>query len=146
LPINSTGAATFEQAKADYLVWLFTRNIAEGLIGSIWYTMDGPGWKSSGLLDPNQDPLPAFQALKFAAKELVGKTYVAHYISFPGVEGFQFSNASGKVWVLFSQDNATYTIPVPTGFSAAYDVLGNPISPTGGVLTVDHPIYVELIA
>jgi len=49
------GDAFFE-AQADYVVWLYVRNWAEGLIGTIWYQFEGPGWRYSGLLDERQQP------------------------------------------------------------------------------------------
>jgi len=144
LPPTSTGAATFEQAKADYLVWLFARNFSQGIVGTTWFTMDGPGWKSSGLFDSNQQPLPAYQALKFAVKELDRRTYSATVNSIPGVTGFQFNKGPAILWILFSQDDSAYTFPVPAGFTAAYDVLGDPVVPNNGMLTVEHPLYVEM--
>jgi hypothetical protein len=140
---STTGGEAFEQAKADYLVWVFSRNMAEGLLGTTWYTLNGPGWEFSGLLDTNQAPLPAYQALKFAVRELTGRVYNIS-ISYPGVNGFQFSRGSSKVWALFSQDNSAHTVPVPANFSTAYDISGKPILPADGVLMVDHPIYIEL--
>lgn len=50
---NPPGPAFYE-AQADYVVWLYVRNWAEGLLGTMWYTLDGPGWQESALLDGGQ--------------------------------------------------------------------------------------------
>ncbi|MDD5367647.1 MAG: cellulase family glycosylhydrolase [Anaerolineaceae bacterium] len=140
--INSTNPTGFEQAKADYLVWLYTRNISQGLLGTTWFTLDGPGWDSAGLLDAQQAPLPAYQALKFIVRELAGHAYDKS-ISYPDVAGFQFSRGNSKVWVLFSEDNNSHAVPIPVDFSKAFDVAGNSILPSNGTLVIQHPIYIE---
>lgn len=141
-----TNATAFERRKADYVVWVFSRNIAQNLLGTTWYTFDGYGWNSSGLLDSNQNILPAYTAMKFAIQKIGGAVYSAPVNSFAGVEGFEFDRGAGyKIWTLFSSDNNSPLVTLPAGYTAVYDTLGNPITPVGGQVTIDHPIYVEFV-
>jgi hypothetical protein len=142
--MRSSDFPEFERNKADYLVWVFARNMTENLLGTTWYTLDGPGWNFSGLLDANQAPLPAYFAMKFAASKLGDAVYVATLNIPAGMEGFEFTKGGKKIWVVFRSGNATPpSLTLPGGYSAVYDTLGNPITPVGGKVTVDHPIYID---
>ncbi len=137
----------FERSKADYLVWVYTRNISEKLLGTTWYTLNGPGWNNSGLLDANQAPLPAYQAMKFAIQELNGAAYSVPVNSYPGVIGFEFKKGATRIQVVFPADdyNILPLLSLPTGFHAAYDTFGDAITPVNNTLTIDHAVYIELM-
>lgn len=140
--VNDEVAASFERAKADYLVWLYVRNQAEGIAATVWYRLDGPGWRSGSLLDANQDPLPAFTALKFLASQTLSATYTGRVGSMPtGVEGFEYQRGSTKLWIVFSVTNAAPNLNLPVGVTQVYDVLGGSVTPVGGSVTLDHPLY-----
>ncbi len=134
----------FYEAQADYVVWMFVRNIAEGLPASIWYGWEGPGWKYSSLLDGNQDPRPAYYALDFLAEEIEGKAYMGAVNVHPNLLGFEFFGGGEVVWILWPPDEQAYDITLPGNALAVYDKYGTDITPPGGILTVDHPLYVEL--
>ncbi|HMN59160.1 MAG TPA: cellulase family glycosylhydrolase [Anaerolinea sp.] len=137
--------AVFERYKADYLVWVFSRNMAENLLGTTWYTFDGPGWNYSGILDANQAPLPAYQAMKFAVSKLGGTVYLAPVSTYTGIEGFKFRSGAKQVWVLFPSGNTIpAAITLPAGYGAVYNTLGDPITPVNNTVTVDHPVYIEV--
>lgn len=137
--------AVFERYKADYLVWVFSRNIAENLLGTTWYTFDGPGWNYSGILDANQAPLPAYQAMKFAVSKLGGTVYLAPVGTYTGIEGFKFRSGAKQIWVLFPSGNTTpAAITLPAGYGAVYNTLGEPITPVNNTVTIDHPVYIEV--
>ena len=55
----------FFEHQADYVVWMYVRNWANGLFGTIWYQFEGPGWRYAGLLDEDQNPKPVYEALLF---------------------------------------------------------------------------------
>jgi len=137
--------AVFERYKADYLVWAFSRNISENLLGTTWYTFDGPGWNFSGILDANQTPLPAYQAMNFAVSKLAGAVYLAPVNTYAGVEGFKFGSGAKQIWVLFPSGNTTPpAVVLPAGYVVVYNTLGDPITPVNNTVTVDHPVYIEV--
>jgi len=135
----------FESTKADYLVWLYTRNIAKGIEGTIWYHMEDYGWNKSGLLDETNTPLPAYDAYAVLTNTLGGAVYLRDLSDLgEGIRGFEFKQEN-RIWVLFTEDGIQKQIDTPSYFSQAYDLLGAPIEPTGGVISFTRPIYVEFI-
>ena len=133
----------FFQAQADYIVWLYVRNWAAGLKGTIWYQFNGSGWRYGSILDGNQDPKPVYYALDFLTQELKGATYVAPVTQFPSIVGYEFRNATKKIWVLWSPGAGTYAIQLPGGVLQVYDKYGTDITPAGPEINVKSPIYVE---
>ena len=144
LPVAGTPTPAFQQAKADYAVWLFARNWAQGIHGTTWYTLDGPGWRSSSLLDSTQQPLPAYNAYKFMADKLELYDFRNHVSFSEGVIGFEFANGLSKIWVLFTPDNDSRAIAKPPQFIAAYDLFGNPIPLEDDKINITRPTFVEL--
>ena len=134
----------FYQQQADYVIWLFVRNWAQGLKATIWYHFEDAGWRYSGLLDENQQPKPAYDALKFLAQELDGATYEKAITRYPGLRAYEFSASGKKVWVLWSPDEQPQVISLPENADKAYDKYGMSLTPVEGEVTVKSPIYVEL--
>jgi hypothetical protein len=149
--IHSEGALlfsngdAFEEAKADYVPWLYARNMSEGIRATTWFTLSGPGWRGSGLLDQNQDPLPAYWALKFMIQELTDATFISKTEdpNTPGVVEFIFSRMNKSIHIYFSIDGDPHDITTPIGWTALYDVYGNPLTNPGDTLTILHPVYLE---
>src|SRR3990170_7815710 len=133
----------FYQAQADYVAWLYVRNWAAGLKGTIWHQFNGPGWRNGGILDENQDPRPAYYALDFLTQELKGATYAAQVTQFPSLVGYEFKTAAKRIWVLWSPDAGTYAIQLPGDVLHVYDKYGADITPAGPEINVKSPIYVE---
>lgn len=134
----------FFNEQADYVVWLFTRTWAAGIHGVIWFTFDGPGWRSGGLLDENQLPRKSYDALKFMT-QMLGKAYYMGVVNqFPGVTGYRFQDGSRKVWVIWSTDGQDQTIQLPSGVTTVYNRAGVVITiPSDRVLVVNRPLYLE---
>ncbi|MHB0875264.1 MAG: glycoside hydrolase 5 family protein [Anaerolineae bacterium] len=139
---NPVGDA-FYQAQADYVAWLYVRNMAAGLTGTIWYDFRDGGWRSSGLLDPNGAPRPAYYAFKFLTEELHGATYRGR-VDQAGLAGYAFTAPGRRVWVLWAADEAARTIALPAGTIRALDKYGNVIDTSAGTVTVKSPVYLEL--
>ncbi len=133
----------YEEAKADYVVWLYVRNLAIGVLGTTWYTMEGPGWRYAGLLDEDQNPRPAYNALRFLARELTETTYQGVVTQFTYLRGYQFGNSWRRIWVLWAPDEQPYTINLPTGATAVYDKYGVVVTPESGRITIKSPVYIE---
>ncbi|MDD5367648.1 MAG: beta-galactosidase [Anaerolineaceae bacterium] len=119
---NPAGPKFFEN-QAEYAAWLLVRNRAEG-IGTIWYTYDGPGWRSSGILDERQNAKPVFTALQSMAALLEGSNSFRK-IDEPGVVGYQFSTPKGTFTFRNPLDNHP-SILVDQG-AETIDIFGNPI-------------------
>ena len=135
---------SFYQAQADYVVWLFVRNWANDVDLTIWYQLEGPGWRYSGLLDGSQNPKPAYNALKFLTQELATASYKGRVLlNYPGVAGYEFVDEAKKVWVVWSPDEKPHTITVPSNAIQALDKYGTVIPISGNQLTVKSPVYIE---
>ncbi len=142
---NAAQKATYEAAKADYLVYLYTRNMARGISGSTWYHMDKYGWHRSGLLDSNNNPLPAYEAYQFLTGSLYGAIYQGDPPLTAGMRGFEFKKSDRRLWVLFSEDVHDKTINQPAKFIRAYDLFGAPVTPVNNQIKFSRPIYIELL-
>jgi hypothetical protein len=145
LLFDEPATADFEQKKAQYVVWLFTRNLSEGIIATTWYTLDGPGWRNSGLLDADQNPLPAYYAFQTMTQMLGEAVFVRDVTGLPaGVIGFEFNDGQ-DIWVLFSEDGSQKSLPLPAGFDSAYDLYGNLVDTSGGQILFSQPVYVTFV-
>jgi len=135
----------FFEAQADYVVWLYVRNWAEGLIGTIWYPWEGPGWRYSGMLGKGNVPKESYHALKFLSQELSGATYKKLIVRYPALKGYEFVTTGKRVWVLWAADEQPHTIDLPAEMQKVYDKYGQDITPgASNSLQVDSPVYVEL--
>ena len=138
-----TDQVEFERTKADYLVWLYTRNIARGIKSTTWFQL-GIGWKNSGLFDNNDDPLEAYYAYKGLTEALDGARYVRDIRSNSGILGFEFTKGDQLIWVLFSEDGQQKPITLNEG-NQVYNHLYDEITPTTevGQFSFNRPIYIE---
>jgi hypothetical protein len=123
LPECTPGGLDFLQKQAEYGAWLLVRNRAEN-IGTIWYTFDGPGWRSSGLLDENQNAKPVFRSIQSMTALLEGSNSFRK-IDGPGIVGYQFSTPKGTYTFRNPLDNHP-SILVDQG-TETIDIFGNPI-------------------
>jgi hypothetical protein len=120
----------FFQAQADYLVRTFSRGRSEDISGFIWYTLSGPGWRNTGLLDADGIPRPAYWAYQQLASQLNRSVYEGSVVYGGDVEAYSFVRAKDRVHVIWSLDNVVNTINVPqSAFLAAYDRDGTALSP-----------------
>lgn len=137
--------ATFLEAQAAYVPRLYVRNIALGLSATIWYTLDGPGWRHTGLLDKEQQPRPAYEAFSTMTTLLADAHYLRPIEDLAGVIGYAFEHPRGEMWVLWSPDGTPIHIPIPSGMQQIYDLAGNPLRPDGNTLEIGfHAIYLEI--
>jgi len=141
--LETENIAGFQAAKADYVVWLYTRNLAKDIKATTWYHLDGPGWYQGGLLDANQEPTPSYEAFKVLTTALDGAIYQRDLNLETGMVGFEFTRDTKRVWVLFSEDNNQHTINLPDYFIRAYNLFGEAISPAQGQISYKRPIYIE---
>jgi hypothetical protein len=137
----------FREAQADFVVRTFARDLSEDIRIFIWYSLDGPGWRETGLLWANKDSRPAFRAYRQLATRLNGSQFEQAVDYGPEVEAYEFVTAAKRVHVLWSIDAVDDTVRVPQdGFLNAYDLEGYtlPLVPDGDdyVFTAGFsPIY-----
>lgn len=142
--------AGYEQDKAEYVLWLYTRNLSKGLLATTWYTLDKGGWRGTGLLDINNNPTPAYYAFKTMTNALYAASFVREVGLSTGVRVFEFQKGL-KVWVLFSQDGEQKTVNLSNTVASnpreIFDLYGNTCggqncSVTGNLVSFDQPIYI----
>lgn len=132
----------FENTKAYFVAQLYAAAMAEGLEANIWYHL--LGWRGSGLLDANLNPLPAYHAYAFAVQRLSEASYDREIGDYTGVLGYEFNRSNGWTWLVWSQDGVTRTITLPSRPVAIWDVFGNSVPLSGSTLQVTlEPKYVE---
>jgi hypothetical protein len=131
-------------AQANYVVRLYARTWAHGLLASSWYTLDGPGWREGGLLDRQQNARPGYNAYKFMSGVLDGAVYAAD-VSSGAVEGYAFQRRGARVHVYWTNSGATGTVQLPAGSYTVYNKLGERQNVSGSALQVGfEPVIVEI--
>lgn len=135
--------AAFFQAQAEYVVQLYVRNWAHAFQSTIWYQLEGPGWRYGGLLDAEQAPKPAYEAYQFLTHELGSAWYEGRVTRYANLEGYAFATPEKRIWVLWPPQGSTWNIELPAGVTRAYDALGSEITPPGTNLTLSGPVYIE---
>ncbi|MEP7187766.1 MAG: hypothetical protein ABI901_01090, partial [Roseiflexaceae bacterium] len=134
----------FFSAQASYLPRVYARAWANRLLGAIWFTLEGPGWEKSGLLDENQQPRPAYQTLSFMAGLLQGASYDGP-LSSGAIEGYAFHKGATRYELFWANDDTPARLALPAGTVAAYDLYGQPLPLTGADLEVNfNPIFIEI--
>ena len=136
---------SFYEAQADYAVWLYVQTWAADLLGSIWYTMEGPGWEYSGLLDSNQTNKLVYEALHFVSSKLDGAEFSKEIDKYPQLRAYEFTSKSRYIWILWAPDEQDHLIDLPAGTTTVYDKYGNVITPAGNQLSVNHPVLIDII-
>jgi len=133
----------FYQDQATYVIWQFIRGWAVGLKGTIWYTLDAPGWRYAGLAYWNYQT-PAYQAMSFLTAELDHAFYAGRVYDYPDLNGYAFVVVDKRVWVLWSPVQRDVTITLPANTLQVRDKFGAPITPTDNQITVNDPVYIEI--
>jgi hypothetical protein len=141
----------FFEAQASFVARTLTRDLSEDIRVFTWYSLDGPGWRNTGLLNWAQDPRQAYIAYQHLGHRLSGSEFeeiVADYG--PEVEAYSFVAAAKRIHVVWSIDTTPNEILVPKSeFRAAYDRDGAILEPTpvGDDYSLSAgfaPIYIEL--
>jgi hypothetical protein len=139
----------FYDDQADYLIRLFVRNLTLKITSTIWFTLEGPGWRYGGLYyDTHTTPKPAHDAMTFLTTELAGAIYVAPVKYYAGVSeeiwGYELRSSAKKIWVLGVSGSQGYNITLPPGWLKVYNKYGANVNPSGNQVFVKSPIYVEI--
>jgi hypothetical protein len=146
LCVTCSDDPTFETTKAYYVAQSYAAAIALGLRANIWYSV--LGWRNSGLLNPDLSPLPAYTAFQFSRSELGGAAYTGDITTgdiggASEVKGYKFQRSDSRIWILWSLDGSTHSITLSTVPVAAWDALGNSVSPATSMNASLNPLYLE---
>jgi len=143
----------FYQAQADHLVRAFVRGIREQLTGFTWYTLEGPGWRHSGLLSGNSVK-PVYLAYKHLISRLAGSVYIGDADYPEPLNGYVFDRLSDPprqhLVVVWADVGTQASLLIPQAqWLAAYSRDGDIIAPIVDgeyfrVVITPHPIYLEL--
>jgi hypothetical protein len=129
----------YDITKASYIVHSFTISRALGLRANIWFNLHG--WRGSGLLDEEGNPLDAYHTLRFHSSILSGANYQAEIKDYDGLIGFSFDKQDSIVWVLWSLDGTGKNINPDTPPDHIYDILGTEVTANVEILIGYSPIY-----
>lgn len=141
---------TFQTTKAYYVAQNFATALASGLKANIWYSLSA-NWRGTSLLDSSSlEPLPAYTVFKVAREKLQYARLARVITEYPGINGFDFFDSNGHVWVLWSRaadgsgHPTTVEVVLPGTPSTVWDVFGDQIYPNETSLSVSiMPLYVE---
>lgn len=135
----------FLAAQAAYVPRLYVRNGALGLIATVWYTLEGPGWRNGGLLEGAQQPRPAFRAFETLNAFLGKDCVLADDRSQANLAVYVHQCPGDQVWVLWTKGNESRQYLLPAGFVQAFDHFGTPIPLGGGSISAGFaPIYLRI--
>jgi hypothetical protein len=149
--ICSNPSPQFFDWQANHVARMMLPTASVGVKAIIWYALEGPGWRNSGLLDKAQQPRPAYHAYKQLIKQASGSVMPPPMISEYGsqVEAYRLAKSSRVVDAAWTFNNQPHVILLPESkFIAAYGRDGEVINPpriAGNVqLTVSaRPIYIH---
>ena len=135
----------FYQAQADYVPSLFVRSWAAGISTTIWFTIEDNNWRACSLLNSDGFPKPAYDAYHFMTQEIGNARLVGPVVQYPGIQGYAFYKGTMYIWILWSPNRTNQNITLPGNVLQIYDKYGNPLIPANGQLTVNSPVYIELM-
>jgi hypothetical protein len=115
----------FWESQATHLVRFFIRGLSENISGFVWFTLNGPGWRNTGLLDEDQNPRLVYDAYEYLSKKLRFARYLYTINYGPGIEAYAFRVNSQRVHVLWAIEDQFLDVNVPIStFIEARDRLG----------------------
>jgi hypothetical protein len=138
----------FEQ-QANHLVRIAVRALSENVLGIMWYTLDGPGWRNGALLNPDGSPRTVFNTYKHLSTILNNTRYLGKTSYGSDIEGYRFTDDKREVQVMWKfLGSAVASVP-QSRFVAAYNRDGAPITPPANGANFDitvgfEPVFVVL--
>jgi hypothetical protein len=133
--------ASFETTKAVYLVKAYASGLADGLTASIWYAAY-ESWRGCGLLNVDGSPRPAGDAYRVARNSFGGARFTKD-VSQGGIQAYEFQKNGRRVWVLWSIDGSSQTMPLPSAPAKAWNTFGSPLAAVTWVTVDTNPVYLE---
>lgn len=95
--------AQFYDEQANFVIRGYSTALSAGVEAVVWYTLEGPGWQNTGLLDGSQTPRPVFQAYKTLIEQVTGATLPPTSVDYgEGVRGWRYDMGSYVVDVVYA--------------------------------------------
>jgi hypothetical protein len=144
----SPPTSAFYRMQANHLVRSFVRGLSENISGYVWYTLNGPGWRYSGLLTKDNDPQPSYNAYQVLVDQLDKARFLGKFNYGDGIEAYMFNKGNEQVHVVWTIEPQSLKVVVPKSmFVAAYTREGTPLNPplVGNQYEINvsfSPIYV----
>ncbi len=140
------------QAQADHIVRILARAMAADIHSVFWYTLNGPGWHSAGLLDDNQVPRPAYFAYQHFIHQTAQRGSPVPVTDYgPSIEAYRFAHGADVIDVFWSREATPQTVRLPRSrVIRMYERDGAVIPPTiaGGQVVLEvgvSPVYVRRV-
>jgi hypothetical protein len=145
---NCRNDANYETTKAYYIAQAYAASMAEGLLATTWYSLQG--WLGTELVDAQMNPKPAFVAFRVSRDKIGGAEYVGKLTSadvggVTGITGYKFEHpGDGKrVWLMWSLGGSTRTARFTDMPTAITDPLGEGVTPATTLQVGIKPVFVE---
>ena len=120
----------FFQMQADFVVRSFVRSKSAGILGAIWYRIDGPGWRYTGLLDGNADPRPVYNAYQQLNTMIYRSSYIGPVNYGSEIEAYSFQKGNQEIQIIWTKTDITSTVSVAKdSYIEAWDEYGNALTP-----------------
>ncbi len=132
--------------QATYMVRMHARLRANGGMGALWYALEDPGWRHTGLLGSNLTPRPAYYAARFLTSWMAHATYDGPRGNGNGsLEGYAFHTDSARWEVYWSNDATVYPLTLPAN-ALLYNKTGEvlPVPSTGIAPVGFEPLIVQI--
>jgi hypothetical protein len=126
-----TPGPEFYQAQVDWLLHTYPRAMSVGVSGYIWYTIDGPGWRSTGMLKADGTPNPVYYAYQVLGSQL-GKAQYSGPVNYEqDIEAYSFARGIDHVQMVWAKADQNLIIQVlKNSFISANTWDGTTITPT----------------
>lgn len=141
---------SFYAMQAIYLVRAFTRALAANVQGALWYSINGPGWRHTGLLAQGNTPTQAYRAFQVIGDQLQGSEFLNSISYGKGLEAYAFGRVDQQIHVIWAIDDQTLAITISQDrLIAAADRNGDPVAPIASgsnyvFLVGFEPLYLTL--
>jgi hypothetical protein len=109
----SPPTSAFYQMQANHLVRSFVRGLSENISGFVWYTLNGPGWRYTGLLTENHDPQPSYNTYQVLVDQLDKARFLGKFNYGNGIEAYMFNKGNKQVHVVWTIDPQSLKVVVP---------------------------------
>ena len=133
-------------SQAIYLAHAYTAGLANDLTVNIWYSLNQK-WRNVNLLTIDNEPKPAYDALKFIRSRLGDIIYkgkiTSQDVGTQGISGYKFDREGRKIWVIWTNDETYTNISLPSAPLVIFDLYGNLLPSTQMVGVNVFPLIIE---
>lgn len=103
----------FYESQANHLVRYYVRGLSENVSNFFWYTLNGPGWRFTGLLDEFNQPRKSYLAYQYLSQKLQYARYLYPISYNPDIDAYAFRANSLHVHILWAREDKTVDFSVP---------------------------------